>query len=613
MNFITPEEASKKHYDVVIVGGGISGAIVAKRLTLSGKRCLIVEAGSGAGSSYKGYLSYLDTFYKATVKIPNAPYPVNPNAPEPLVTDTRRISEAKPDDAGYFVQKGPLPFSSSYTRYLGGTTLHWLGTSLRMLPEDFQLMSRYGVGRDWPIGYEDLEPWYRLAELELGVSADVAEQRYLGVDFPPGYVYPMHSLPKSWSDTRLADRVDGMTIEDGEERFHLKVRGTPASRNSVPNAAYDGGRGYTPKGAVGNEAVGHRCMGNTSCVPICPIQAKYNALKTLNSAKEELLDILLQSVAYKLNIDPTTAEITGVQFKHYKSAESPEHTLHVVTGERYVLAAHAVANAVLLMASDACPGNDLVGRNLMDHPELLTWGLADVPLWPLRGPLSTSGIEEMRGGQFRRDRAAFRMEIGNDGWLWPTGAPLSDVQTLVDGDGLYGTQLRRQLQKTVSRQFRFGILVEQLPEHGNRVSIDPAYKDALGNYRPVINYDLSPYTRAGFAKAYSTAQQIFKGAGIDDRSLYKPSDSGYFTFKGQALTFYGAGHFAGTHCMGDAPDNSVVNRKQRTWAHKNLYLVGCGNMVSMGTSNPTLTMSALTHWAAQNILDDLNGAGHAAD
>ncbi|QSX36551.1 GMC family oxidoreductase [Shewanella sedimentimangrovi] len=619
MNFITPEQAASREYDLVIVGGGISGALVAKQLTKAGKRCLIVEAGTGGGASYQGYLDFLATYHQATVKIPNAPYPVNPNAPEPLVTDTRRISEAQPDETGYFVQMGPLPFSSSYTTYLGGTTLHWLGTSLRMLPEDFKLKALYGNNpdctteyRDWPIEYRDLEPWYRAAERELGVSAEVAEQTYLGVEFPPGYVYPMHALPKSWSDKYLARHVDGMQVQEDGKGYRLRVRGTPASRNSVPNQDYDGGLGYQPRGAVGNEAVGQRCMGNTSCVPICPIQAKYNALKTLSSADGERLDIVLQSVASKLIIDDASQEVTAVRFKHYASPDVPQFQEYEVRGKRYVLAAHAVANAVLLMASDACPGNPALGRHLMDHPELLTWGKAKEPLWPLRGPLATSGIEDLRAGSFRRNRAAFRMEMGNDGWLWPTGAPVSDVQTLVDEEQLYGPQLRQQLQTEVSRQFRFGILVEQLGEYDNRVSIDPAYVDAIGNYRPIIHYDLSPYTRNGFSRAYETAQAIFERAGIENASLYKPSDAGYFQWRNQALTFNGAGHFAGTHCMGDDPQNSVVNPKQRTWAHPNLYLVGCGNMVSMGTSNPTLTMSALTLWAAQNILDDLNGVTNAA-
>ncbi|MFB9887944.1 GMC family oxidoreductase [Balneatrix alpica] len=610
MSKVSLKDALSREYDVVIVGGGIAGALVAKRLSKAGQRCLILEAGLGQGDSYQGYLDFVQTYYQATVKIPNAPYPVNPNAPEPLVTDTARIKPGHPDEKGYFVQFGPLPFSSSYTRYLGGTTLHWLGTCLRMLPDDFQLYSRYGVGRDWPFGYEQLEPWYRRAEYELGVSAEVSEQAYLGVHFSQDYVYPMHGLPASWSDNQLAAAVNGMAIVEGEESFQLYVRGTPAARNGIPNPAYDQGRGYRPVGAVGNPGVGQRCMGNTACVPICPIQAKYSALKTLAQADADYLDILPQAVATRLQIDPHTQQISAIHFQHYPSPERPHYSEHQVQAKRYVLAAHAVANAVLLLASGACKGNEMVGANLMDHPELLAWGLAPQPLWPLRGPLATSGIEDMRTGAFRQRRAPFRMEMGNDGWLWPTNAPQSDVEQLL-GEGHIGTDLRQRLRDQVSRQFRFGILVEQLPELSNRVSIDERYKDALGNYRPVIHYDLSPYTRAGFVQASRTAQQIFKQAGIEDRSQYTPNQAGYFEYEGQALSFFGAGHFAGTHCMGDDPATSVVNPQQRCWQHPNLYLVGCGNMPTLGTSNPTLTMTALTLWAADNLLQDLQGQGHA--
>ncbi|HBE9177226.1 TPA: GMC family oxidoreductase [Serratia fonticola] len=611
MNIITPEQAEKNEYDVVIVGGGISGAIVAKTLTQAGKRCLIVEAGTGLGTDYQGYLDYLNTFYTATIKIPNAPYPSNPNAPEPLETEVSKT----PNDKGYFVQRGELPFSSTYTRYLGGTTLHWLGTSLRMLPEDFRTHSLYGVGIDWPIDYQQLEPWYRKAELELGVSANVEEQSYLGVTFPPGYVYPMHGLPASWSDKQLASRIDGMKVIDDGKTYILKVRGTPAARNSVPNSAYDHGRGYTPKGAVGNDKVGHRCMGNSSCVPICPIQAKYNALKTLDTANHEKLDIVLQSVAFQLDIDPHSKAISGVQFKHYQYPGDFTPSLHMVKGKRYVLAAHAVANAVLLLASDACKSSKVVGCHLMDHPELLTWGLTkETPLWPLRGPLATSGIEDLRTGSFRKHHAPYRFEMGNDGWLWPAQAPAKDLNDLVDG-GKFGTELRQELKKQVSRQFRFGILVEQLPDPKNHVTIDKQFLDKMGNYRPIINYTLSDYTRDGFASAFDVSMEIFKQADIDNHSRYSEKDPGYFLCKDKkgGFTFNGAGHFAGTHCMGSSPESSVVNKYQRTWEHPNLYLVGCGNMINMGTSNPTLTMSALTFWAAHNILQDLNGVPYAAD
>jgi choline dehydrogenase-like flavoprotein len=606
MRFIEAEDAASREYDVVIVGGGISGAIMARRLGDAGFQTLVLEAGTGEGATYEGYLGYLDTFHGALIKHPESPYPSNPNAPEPSVLDVNKIVPPTPDTDGLFVQHGPQPYRSTYTRYLGGTSLHWLGTTIRMLPEDFELESRYGVGKDWPISYEDLRPYYAEAERELGVAADVEEQAYLGVTFEPGYVYPMHALPASYSDRQIAASVDGMRIDLGDELRQIRVRGTPVARNSTPNPAYRGGHTYEIHGAVGAPGIGGRCMGNSACVPICPIQAKYNALRTLDRADPDKVAIVRQAVASRVLLDADGNKVTGVEFKVYETPGNPAHKQFTVRGKIVVLATHTVNNAVLLLASGACKSSGMVGRNLMDHPELLTWGSADRSLWPLRGPLATSGIEEMRAGPQRAERASFRMEMGNEGWLWPAGAPDSDVQRLIDKEGLYGEELRTRLRDEVSKQFRFGSLVEQLPDPNNTVTIDPKnWVDALGNPRPILNYTVDDYTRAGFAAAFKASRQIFERANITDASTYSENDPGYFKYEGHDYAFVGAGHFAGSHRMGDDPLTSVVDRRQRTWDHPNLYLVGCGNMVTMGTANPTLTMSALTCWAADNVIEDL--------
>jgi choline dehydrogenase-like flavoprotein len=98
--------------------------------------------------------------------------------------------------------------------------------------------------------------------------------------------------------------------------------------------------------------------------------------------------------------------------------------------------------------------------------------------------------------------------------------------------------------------------------------------------------------------------------GIQNFTQYKPSDADYLKYNGTGYSFNGAGHLVGTHRMGFTKDDSVVNREQRTWDHENLYLVGCGNMPTIGTSNPTLTMSALAFWAAENILKQLLKSGN---
>ena len=598
-------------YDVVIVGAGICGAILAKQLGEAGKRVLILEAGTAAALSAEGYRSYVQTFYEALIKVPNSPYPDNPNAPSQNVLNVNPIQHGKPDTSGYFVQMGPLPFLSDYVRTKGGTTLHWLGTCLRMLPSDFRLKTLYGQGVDWSLTYDELEPYYRSAEGEIGVSADVEDQTFLGIKFAEGYVYPMRKIPQSYLDRKVAEGVKGLKVPLAGRQYEVRVVSTPQGRNSMPNPLYNFGRGYTPVGFVvmddaGDPHTGERCEGNSSCVPICPVQAKYNALKTLSKAPKDRVHVITQAVASKIEIDPVSGRVTGIAYKKYDSPNSPTFTTHIAEGTAYVIAAHAVETAKLLLASNAANSSGQVGRNLMDHPTLLTWALMPQPVGSFRGPGSTSNVPTFRDGEFRKKHSAFIVPLDNWGWGWATGAPGATMTDMVN-QGYFGKTLRRRLFEQVSRQFTLQFEFEQLPEPTNRVTIDPQYKDPLGNYRPVIHYDISDYTRAAIAVAKGISDAIFQQLGAQDATRYDPTEPGYLTYKNSGYTLRGAGHLIGTHRMGSSKKTSVVDRNQRTWDHPNLYLVGCGNMPTIGTSNPTLTVAALAFMAADSILKDLKG------
>lgn len=585
-------------YDVVIVGAGVAGALVAKYLSHAELRVLVLEAGPATPQSFEGYTRHLERFYAALRKGPESPWPPASNAPQPDTADLRT-------NRGYFVQNGPNLYGSSYSRLQGGSTLHWLGVSLRMLPEDFSLRSSYGVGRDWPLDYGAIEPYYRKAERELGVAADVADQAYLGVTFREGYDYPMRRIPPSFSDQVLAKAVDGMEVSVRGERIVLKVRSYPAARNSIPRGD------FVPSGAVDRRNdgqgldpyLGHRCAGNTSCTPICPIQAKYNAGKTLARANHENLQVLAQAVVSKINVDPVSGAVQNIEYQRY---QGPEVTVHRAKGRVYVLAAHAIENAKLMLASGLNGLRGLVGKNLMDHPALYAWGLSPVPVGAYRGPQSTSGIEDMRGGKFRGTHAAFRFDIGNDGWKATTGAPDTAVTDAVVRQNLFGSKLRDHLASTLSRQVRLSLAVEQLPDRANGVSVDPRYLDPLGNPRPVISYRIDDYTFAGMVAASKVYQEIFRRAGISDctdsfEGAWFPSVS----YEGKEFHYHGMGHFAGTHVMGDDSSQSVVNADQRSWDHPNLYLIGSGSFPTMGTSNPTLTLSALAIRTAERLVAEL--------
>ena len=139
------ENTATEEYDVVIVGAGMSGAIVALELSKAGKSVLILEAGRALSDDQKGWQSAVDYFYTQVAKVPNSPYPPTSSAPQPNVLNFQQIQNGVPNTSGYWVQRGPQSFGSDYTRTKGGTTLHWLACSLGMLPNDFKMRTNYGV------------------------------------------------------------------------------------------------------------------------------------------------------------------------------------------------------------------------------------------------------------------------------------------------------------------------------------------------------------------------------------------------------------------------------------------------------------------------------------
>lgn len=591
------ETVSNTFYDVVIVGSGIAGAIVAKELSEQGKSVLILEAGQSKDLTLEGFQSYIDTFYSAAEKNANAPYPKNLNALSPT------------DDDAYFVEKGPMRLSGSYTRVPGGTTMHWEGKTIRMLPDDFELRTKYGQGLDWPISYYDLMPYYNKAEYEIGVSGDKDEQEALGVPFDEGYVFPMEAMPPSYLDQKVMEKVKGTKVKLDDEEYELNFAGFPQGRNGIPNPKYDRGNSFVPDGVSSIHPVqyGERCQGNANCVPLCPAQAKYDARRTLTKAFQTgRVHLLCQAVAFKVEIEPEKGRVTAIHYKRYEEPKNPTHKVGIAKGKLFVLAANAVENARLMLASDLPNENGLIGRNLMDHPFTLAWALMPEVTGTMRGPLATTGIATFRKGNFRHKQSAFAADIHNDGWGWATGSPYSEVTDAIDNKNKYGQELRNTLVNRISRQLLLAFMCELLPEPSNRVTIDANYKDQLDNYRPVINFNIPDYSIRTLAYTRKLSRVIFQRLGAEDYTHYDRSDPAYFEFEGEGYFYKGGNHFSGTHIMGTNDKNSVVNSQLRSWTHENLFLVGSGSMPTIGSSNTSLTIAALSFMASEQMLKDLN-------
>lgn len=326
--------------DVVVIGGGVAGGLVADRLIRENKKVIVLEAGSRvarevaarsyATSTTRSLASpYLDDYFDF------APFPAAPDRPE--------------------VELGPS-FKSTYLRRLGGSTWHWQGHTPRMLPADFRMLSLYGVGCDWPLSYDDLERWYCEAEKELGVSGD--HEVWDGVHGARrSQPFPMSAIWPSYADLRIAEAIDGLVV-DGEA---LHVRPIPQARNSRP---------YQGRPA---------CAGNSSCIPLCPIGAKYDASVHLERAEKAGATVLDLTKVTKLVIEG--GRVTQIVARAARTGETI-----TVGGDVVVVSAHAVETVRLLLASGYIDESKQLGRNLMDHPTGAMVALAPWPVWPFRGP-----------------------------------------------------------------------------------------------------------------------------------------------------------------------------------------------------------------------------------
>jgi choline dehydrogenase-like flavoprotein len=432
--------------EIVVIGSGVAGALAAWKLALAGRQVLLIESGppvdrTRAARRFAEHENPNDTY---------APGPDQPRFGQPDV---------------YFEQRGPQPFTAVYERVVGGTTWHWLGTSLRFLESDFRLRSRYGVGQDWPLQLSDLEPFYAQAERELGVA---------GAALP--------ALPATYLDQQVgrAARRRGYSVEV-----------LPAARNSVD---YDG----RPP-----------CRGSATCFPVCPIGAKYDA--SVHARKAVEAGARLWSETPVLRLIAENGRLTRLECLRQGQLQS-------LSAGLFVLAANAVESPRLLLHSGL--PNPWVGRFLMGMAGQVSRALAPEPVWPFRSPQVVSGITQFRDGGFRRQRAGFTISIGNDGW--PDGAPPQIARQLVE-QGYKGKELQAAVREHVSRQLLLVSSCEELPHAENRVALSDQ-KDSLGIPRPRLHYKLGRYTLDSIDESVLIHARIFDEMGASKIHHYEQSD-----------------------------------------------------------------------------------------
>ncbi|WP_165435137.1 GMC family oxidoreductase [Bradyrhizobium sp. Leo121] len=594
-------------FDLVVIGSGVAGAMVAHQVAKDGFRVLILEAG-GVPPDSLGRWAMVHNYTNSPSKAPDSPFcgddvlPVDPKVDPKTDPGKYRFLQPSPiEDGGknYYDYTAEAIgkkrfFKSYYERIVGGSTWHWQGIYIRMLPNDFRMKTLYKVGFDWPITYRELEPWYVKAEYEMGVAGsdeeneDYYERKWGAYRSEP---FPMPALAPSFLDNELARVINDKKVPD--HGLRLKV-------NTVPHAINS--RLYAGR---------PECDGHTSCVPLCPIKARYEAVIHVEKALSAGAVLRTQAVVTKLDVDPEQRWVSRVWYKR------PDGTEDRASGRVVVLAANGIENPRILLSSGAANSSDKVGRYLMDHPIKQSFALAPQPLFPFRGPQTTSDIAAFRDGDFRARYAGFKTSIKNDGWAsTKTGSPRGNfippkdpsgnqnlngtILDFVENFALFGTDLRKKINDHVTRQITLNSACEQLPRETNRVTLS-ANSDGLGIAKPMISYNLDDdeYVRSSFKTIIDVHKFIFDQLGAIDRVMQAdPPDS----------TIYGgSGHIMGTTLMGNDPKTSVVDKHCRTHDHPNLFVLGSSVFPTSSTANPTSTVAALALRASETIKEQLKG------
>ena len=511
-----------KEADLCIVGAGITGTMLALKLAAERRLSIIViEAGAKLFDLDKRfeyrqrYLDYGENWWP-----------------------------------GDFIEDQEAEGIISRTMAVGGQALHWAATSPRYSQEDFRIRSLYGVGWDWPLSYEELEPYYCEAERRIGVAGSQGPERE-GWD-PRSEPYPMKAFPLDYNQRQLRDWASKADIE-----FWV----TPTARNTQP---YDGRM---------------QCMRCGTC-NICPTGAKYSpdfSLKTL--IDKRAIELVPNTLVRRLELDGKGHRV--------ERALAVDRT----SGEELEIRAHAFALAggytwtphlMMLSTSSQSPNglansSGLVGRYMAGHRPM--WALIEVPhrIYPglsLSSMITRRFMKPMPGKPYiRHDLALFEHTYGRQPRL------RDDSGRLLLGDDLMADWRQRSNRGCARVRGYYDVL----PAKESRIVLDSSTRNSWGDPLPKVQHVEHETSRA---LRDQTHQQL---RGIFERLVKSGGGKILETSVGKFLD-----HPAGGCRMGDDPSESVCDSTGRTHDHENLWIIGAPTCVSSGCLNSTLTFAALS-------------------
>jgi choline dehydrogenase-like flavoprotein len=594
MPFITSATAAEK-YDVIVVGSGAAGGQSAYTLTMEGAKVLMLEAGRnydprtetpmfqtndqaplrGAGTPEKPF-GYYDATIDGGWSVPGEPYT---NAAD---------------------EKG-RQFKWWRARMLGGRTNHWGRIALRNGPYDFKPRSRDGLGFDWPIGYDDVAPYYDKVEMLIGVYG-TNEGLENTPSSPDGVLLPP---PKARIGELLA-RQRGRGIGVPVIPAHRAVLTRPLDYRTLPAKLHPGNpRAQRLIAAdMQNRA---QCFWATSCGRGCQIRANYQsstvhippALSTGN------LDIIPGAMAREVTVD-SAGKANGVTYIDKATGQE-----HHVSARVVVLAASACETVRLLLNSKSALFPDglanssgKVGKYIMDTVGA-GWG-GHIPLLEDLPPHNEDGAggdhvyapwwlyQEQLAGKLGFARG-YHVEFST-GKGMPGNSSYGDDR---NGQTSFGLKMKREARRAYGSWVGFTGRGEMIPNEDSYCGIDPAVKDKWGIPVLRFNWKWSQHEIRQVAHMQKTFADWVSAMGCT--STNSPNKDGTKAIEPGGSII----HEVGGTIMGAEASSSVTNSHSQTWDVKNIFVADGGVFASNADKNPTLTIMALAWRTADRILDEM--------
>lgn len=564
-------------FDVCIIGSGAGGGMAAYQLAKAGAKVALLEAG--------GYFDPADPQYITQLKWPWESPRRGANTRRPFGDFDAAWGGWEIDGEPYTRQAG-TKFDWFRSRMLGGRTNHWGRISLRFGPKDFKRHSIDGLGDDWPIGYDDVKPYYDQVDKLIGVFGTVEN-----MDNEPDGIF----LPPP------APRLHEMFIKKAGKKANIPVI---PSRLSILTKPINNERGV--------------CFYCSQCGRSCQAYADFSSSSVLviPAVKTGNVTLINNAMAREVITDPVTGLATGVSY-----VDRVKLTEHTIKAKVVVLAASAGESARLLLnsKSDKHPGglansSGVVGHYLHDStgasrgaflPHLMERkrynedGVGGMhvytPWWLDNKKLNfPRGYHIEYGGGMGMPSYGFGFGIEQRNGLYPT----ADGQKREAGG--YGSSLKEDYRRFYGANVGMAGRGEAVPRFDNYCEIDPNVVDKYGIPVLKFNYKWSDYERLQAKHMHETFEEMIHALGGVPNGTKPTAENDYgLEAPGRII------HEVGTVRMGNDNKTSALNKFSQAHDAKNVFVVDGGSFVSQADKNPTWTILALSWRASDFIIDQV--------